>query len=513
MANGLDLSGGLVTTINPSEFGVVHPTLSTGGAFVVSGAPTGLATSNLTPGTPVILSIPGGNFNDSTQVLKTSFLASQHATIRYSTSRHFPITTSHFTSSTRHGNVVTSLDFATVISGPHLVGWNEDGLLFENTLGTAKGTFFLIGDPNGTFNPDGSPANTVFGTNTSDAPFGLAVIPEATPCFAAGTRIATADGAVAVEDLTVGTEVLTASGARRPVIWIGHKTVRPARHPRPHEVNPVRIRKGAFAEGAPARDLVVSPGHAVFVAQGDVGGVLIPAHCLINGATIVQEEVETIRYFHVELDAHDVLLAEGLACESYLDDGNRAIFANGGQAVELHGRLDPKSWENACAPWVEAGPQLDAARRGLHARAEALGWERSNEPDLRLVVDGAAIAPLQVAGGRAWFQVPACAELTLASNASVLAQVAPGLPDLRRLGVAVSELRVNGAALGLDDAAFGAGFHALETHGQDAWRWTDGEATLALGLDAPAIIEVAFPMVAPSWKRRAVQLKLVRMAG
>jgi hypothetical protein len=47
----------------------------------------------------------------------------------------------------------------------------------------------------------------------------------------------------------------------------------------------------------------------------------------------------------------------------------------------------------------------------------------------------------------------------------------PGLTDLRRLGVAVSELRVNGEALALDGAAFGAGFHALESQGELAWRW------------------------------------------
>jgi hypothetical protein len=327
------------------------------------------------------------------------------------------------------------------------------------------------------------------------------------PCFAEGTAIQTVRGAVAVEDLVEGDEVVTASGPVRPVIWIGQKTVRPARHPRPHEVNPVRIRKGAFAEGLPARDLVISPGHAVYVE-----GVLIPAHSLVNGATIVQETVDSVRYFHVELDAHDVLLADGLPCESYLDDGNRGAFSNGGDVAELYGRLDPKSWENACAPWVGAGPQLDEVRRRLLGRAEDLGWIRSDEAHLYLVVDGLTVAPLQVAGDRAWFQVPACAELTLTSNASVLAQVMPGLTDLRRLGVAVGELRVNGDALALDGPAFGQGFHGLESSGEHAWRWTDGQGTLVIALDAPAVIEVAVLMVAPSWKRPAKALGLVRVA-
>jgi hypothetical protein len=273
-------------------------------------------------------------------------------------------------------------------------------------------------------------------------------------------------------------------------------------------VNPVRIRRGAFGENLPARDLLVSPGHAVFV-----DGVLVPAYLLVNGATIIQEQVEAIRYFHLELETHDVVLAAGLPCESYLDDGNRASFVGGGEAVELHGRLDPKSWEDACAPWVGAGPQLDEVRRDLHARAEQMGWVRSDEPDLHLIVDGVTLAPLQVQGHRAWFQVPACTELTLASNASILAQVMPGLSDLRPLGVAVSELRVNGEALALDGPAFGPGFHVLETQGEDAWRWTDGQGTLALTLPDPAVIEIGLQMVAPSWKRRPPALQLVKMAS
>jgi hypothetical protein len=73
--------------------------------------------------------------------------------------------------------------------------------------------------------------------------------------------------------------------------------------------------------GAPRRDLFLSPDHAVFV-----DGALIPVRYLANGATIVQERRDQVSYWHVELDRHAVILAEGLACESYLDTGNRASF-------------------------------------------------------------------------------------------------------------------------------------------------------------------------------------------
>ena len=41
-------------------------------------------------------------------------------------------------------------------------------------------------------------------------------------------------------------------------------------------------------------------------------------------------------YWHVEHDGHNVLLAEGLREESYLDTGTRAVFANGGPAMMVY---------------------------------------------------------------------------------------------------------------------------------------------------------------------------------
>jgi len=70
---------------------------------------------------------------------------------------------------------------------------------------------------------------------------------------------------------------------------------------------------------------VLSPDHALFVERH-----LVPVRYLLNGATIVQEAAGWVRYFHVELATHDILLAEGMPAESYLDTGNRSAFANGG---------------------------------------------------------------------------------------------------------------------------------------------------------------------------------------
>jgi hypothetical protein len=179
-------------------------------------------------------------------------------------------------------------------------------------------------------------------------------------CFAAGTRIATPRGDVAVEDLRVGdlVEVLTGETAQ-PVVWVGHRHLECRRHPTPQHAWPIRIRACAFGPGRPYRDLFVSPDHAIYVND-----VLIPAKRLVNGSTIEQIKVDEIDYYHVELPRHGVLLANGLAAESFLDvNGNRGFFANGSDPVVLYPNLTALTWEaNGCAPLIVTGPELAAAR-------------------------------------------------------------------------------------------------------------------------------------------------------
>ena len=184
-------------------------------------------------------------------------------------------------------------------------------------------------------------------------------------CFAEGTRIATATGETAVERLQAGDLVRSAFGGVVPVQWIGHRRVDCRRHRDPAAVWPVRFLAGAFGPGLPARDLLLSPDHAVFV-----DGVLIPARLLVNGDNVVREIVDVVTYYHVELPVHDVVLADGLPAESYLDTGNRASFANGGPAVALQPDFAQRVWEaEACAAQVTHGPILDAVLARLAASA------------------------------------------------------------------------------------------------------------------------------------------------
>jgi autotransporter passenger strand-loop-strand repeat protein len=169
-------------------------------------------------------------------------------------------------------------------------------------------------------------------------------------CFCSGTRIMTTEGEVAVEALTVGTEVVTARGAIRPIRWIG--TIAGIVN---KDARPVIIRRGAFPGGLPIRDLRVTPGHSF-----QFGDVLIPIGKLVNGQSIlVDENARTVELFHLELDVHDLLIAEGALAESYRDDGNRV-----GLVGTPDGHRAPRTMPT-CAPVVLKGPLVERTRRRL----------------------------------------------------------------------------------------------------------------------------------------------------
>jgi len=296
------------------------------------------------------------------------------------------------------------------------------------------------------------------------------------PCYVTGTRLTAPEGAVRVEDVAVGTMVLTASGEPRAVRWVGHRTVNCELAPDPAAVWPVQIKAGAFADQQPSRDLWVSPGHSIFVS-----GVLIPAGILINGATIVQVPTERIEYWHVELDQHDVLLAEGLAAESYLDTGNRTAFANGGAFIEAHPDFKPKHWAETCAPLVMEGTVLESVRTALLARAQQLGYQITADSEAHIIADGQRFEPVLLREDRLEFMLPAqCSAIELRCRSFVPAHVQPASDDQRPLGLCVGRLQVDGNDLQLDDdAAFSEGWHRCETTAEGThWRWSSERAAL-----------------------------------
>jgi hypothetical protein len=210
-------------------------------------------------------------------------------------------------------------------------------------------------------NPGGTVTVTAVSGNTT-----ISVV----PCFASGTCIATPHGERRVEQLKPGDEVLTVLGEILPIVWVGHRVVDCDAHPEPERVWPIRIQAHAFAQGAPHRDLFLSPDHAI-LAQS----VPIPAKQLVNGTTIRQVARATVTYHHIELTRHAVILSEGLPTESFLDTGADAAMLLGGDGQSLQPAFGPEAQlvrdALACAPIRIVGPEVERVRGRLGLRVKA----------------------------------------------------------------------------------------------------------------------------------------------
>jgi hypothetical protein len=141
--------------------------------------------------------------------------------------------------------------------------------------------------------------------------------------------IRTPNGEMEVERLAVGDAVTTLGNNTRKIKWIGNGKVLATRGQR-GPATPVIVRKGALADNVPHTDLHVTKGHCLYLDR-----VLIPVEFLVNHKTILWDDrAQEVEIYHVELETHDVLIANGAPAESYRDDGNRWLFHNANSGWE-----------------------------------------------------------------------------------------------------------------------------------------------------------------------------------
>ncbi len=329
-------------------------------------------------------------------------------------------------------------------------------------------------------------------TFTLTANFDETIITSDAPCFCAGTLILTDRGKRAVEELEVGDLVVTLQdGVETPmsVRWLGQRRVVVAQHPEPEHVDPIRIRRDAVAPGVPARDLFVSPDHALFL-----DGMLVQARQLVNHMTVTRDTGRAVvTYHHVELDRHAILIADGMPCESYLDGGNRGQFDPQGAVVPLH--LPAIGDAQPCAPLATDTALVQPVWQRLAERARAAGHvapavelEPDQTPWLE-IADGVRLLPC--GDGRHFALPPGCLRVRLRSASDRPTTLSPWSDDRRLLGVAVSAVTLHQGRwrqeiplAGLDGDA---GWWPVETAGSLAWRWTDGDAWIDLPEPAEAI--------------------------
>jgi Ca2+-binding RTX toxin-like protein len=172
-------------------------------------------------------------------------------------------------------------------------------------------------------------------------------------CILPGTRITTPDGHRPIETLTPGDIVTTPDGPR-PVRWVGRSRYSMVFLRGKPMCLPVRIHAGALGQGLPARDLWVSPWHALLIGQ-----TLVRAFDLINGQNVTQDyQGQIASFYNVELDSPDIIFAEGTPVETYANHNNRAMFHNLDEYLALYGSHEP-SWMRADGTGIRRHPLLD----------------------------------------------------------------------------------------------------------------------------------------------------------
>jgi len=368
------------------------------------------------------------------------------------------------------------------VAGATQVEYRNEDLIFTNDLGVTVGRFNA---------PDLDPTQVRF----VDGKMSYA-------CYLKGTHIATVDGEVKVEDLQAGDKVLTASGGVATVKWIGYRTLRKARIPAEDAIRafPITFAKGSIGHNVPHRDLTMSPYHHV-----SFDGKLVPAMLLVNGKTITQDFSRPVfEYFHVELEQFDILLAEGLPAESYVDTGNRSMFQNA-DTVALNPDFGPAEGrpEIEGIEVLRSGPVLKAIRSRLLRRAEAMTKSvRVSDPDLRVEVNGQEVRAdvAEQIEGVMRFVLPAGAQASdvrvMSRSAIVRDVTAHARRDLRQVGVGLARITIEDEAgrrdIDVNDAQLSGLHTAQDVHGI-AMRWTNGAATIPaslLNITGQAVLEL-----------------------
>ena len=190
--------------------------------------------------------------------------------------------------------------------------------------------------------------------------------PSSAPCFLGQTMIATPEGEKAVSEMAIGDMVLSKDGVAMPVRWIGRRVVSTL-FADPLRSLPIRIQAGALGDGLPKRDLLISPDHALLL-----DGILANAGTLVNGETIIREEIkeESFTYYHIEVDDHALILAEGAPAETFIDHVERMAFDNWAEHMNIFGEIcDKPEMEYPRAKSARQLPQSLKARLGAKQAA------------------------------------------------------------------------------------------------------------------------------------------------
>jgi hypothetical protein len=163
------------------------------------------------------------------------------------------------------------------------------------------------------------------------------------PCFTPGTLIATDRGQRPVETLRRGDKVVTRDNGLQRIYWVGRRDLGFDELTEARRLRPILVRAGAFGDGVPARNMLVSPNHR-FLQEldpmpGDIGGnkeeVLVAARHLIDHRRVGPARTLGVSYIHILCNRHQVILANGAWTESFHPDDRVMRALETSQRLEL----------------------------------------------------------------------------------------------------------------------------------------------------------------------------------
>ena len=251
----------------------------------------------------------------------------------------------------------------TIVGGEDADGTDVDVLNLSG-LDRSQYTLTKTGPESGTIEFRDADGN-VTGTTT------YSEIEEVVICFTPGTTIATRRGEIPVQQIKVGDLVVTRDNGMQPVRWVGRRNLGRDNLLRTPGFNPVRIKAGAFGEGVPQRDMMVSPNHRMLVASETAEvmfserEVLVAAKHLVGLDGIETITPDRVSYIHMLFDNHEVVFADGTWAESFQPGAHSMAGIQSDQRSEILSLFPELDAADGMSNFV-------AARRSLRAHEAQL---------------------------------------------------------------------------------------------------------------------------------------------
>lgn len=313
-----------------------------------------------------------------------------------------------------------------------------------------------------------------------------------TICYLAGTLIESEQGEVKIETLKVGDRIYSYQQGKKilkEIKWIStqHHIVNPDL-PDDLASCPVHIVRNALANNIPHKDMKVTPEHCLFL-----NGKFIPVRMLVNGYSIYYDHsIASYDYYHLELEEHSIIMADGVLSESYLNTNNHKHFHQNDNIITLKPHI--KTWEkDAAAPLATDRKIVEPLYYHFKERARQLELPRqctpiriTCDPDFHLITEqGKVLFPHhQNKENHYIFILPHdIRELYLHSRSSRPSDaIGPFVDDRRELGVLVGAItlfdrnKTRTIQQHLEKITLW-GWHDWEN---DRCRWTKGDAILLI---------------------------------